>query len=135
MHKYNFTSRLRTLLDDDQVEDAEVGIHNAATDRLAFALAGPAGAVAGVPLAEQQTHATVGQHTLLHGEALLVVTATDAHHVTLGIGQEGKVSYLLLDLYRLELIRVDFQVTPTTTPPKYAPLSHLHASLVLRTLV
>uniref|UniRef100_A0A8C5FPS6 Uncharacterized protein n=1 Tax=Gadus morhua TaxID=8049 RepID=A0A8C5FPS6_GADMO len=47
----------------------------------------------------------VGQHTLLHGEALLVVTATDAHHVTLGIGQEGKVSYLLLDLYRLELIR------------------------------
>ncbi|KAG7274524.1 hypothetical protein CRUP_025717 [Coryphaenoides rupestris] len=65
------------------VEDAEVGVHDAAAHRLALALAGAAGAVAGVALAEQQPHAAVGQHTLLHGEALLVVAAADAHHVAL----------------------------------------------------
>uniref|UniRef100_A0A8C8GH41 Uncharacterized protein n=1 Tax=Oncorhynchus tshawytscha TaxID=74940 RepID=A0A8C8GH41_ONCTS len=26
----------------------------------------------------------MGQHTLLHGEALLVIASTDAHHVALG---------------------------------------------------
>ncbi len=72
-----------TFLDDDQVENAEIGINDATTDRLALALAGPAGTVAGVALAEQQAHTAVGQHTLLHGEALLVVASADAHHITL----------------------------------------------------
>lgn len=72
-----------TFLDDDQVENAEIGINDATTDRLALALASPAGTVAGVALAEQQAHTAVGQHTLLHGEALLVVASADAHHITL----------------------------------------------------
>ena len=72
-----------TFLDDDQVENAEIGINDATTDRLALALASPAGTVAGVSLAEQQAHTAVGQHTLLHGEALLVVASADAHHITL----------------------------------------------------
>lgn len=72
-----------TFLDDDQVENAEVGINNATADRLALALASPAGTVAGVALAEQQAHTAVGQHTLLHGEALLVIASADAHHITL----------------------------------------------------
>ena len=74
---------LVTFPDDDQVENAEVGINDATTDRLALALASPAGAVAGVTLAEQQAHATMGQHALLHGEALLVVASADANHITL----------------------------------------------------
>lgn len=72
-----------TFLDDDQVENAEIGINNATTDRLALALTSPAGTVAGVAFAEQQAHANMGQHTLLHGETLLVVASTDAHHITL----------------------------------------------------
>ena len=72
-----------TFLDDDQVENAEIGINDATTDRLALALASPAGTVAGVSLAEQQAHTAVGQHALLHGEALLVVASADAHHITL----------------------------------------------------
>lgn len=77
-----------TFLDDDQVQNAEVGVDDAPADRFALALAGPAGTVAGVTLAEQQTHAAVGQHALLHGEALLVVASADAHHITLR-GEEG----------------------------------------------
>lgn len=72
-----------TFLDDDQVENAEVGINDATADRLALTLSSPAGTVAGVALAEQQAHTTVGQHTLLHGEALLVVASADAHHIAL----------------------------------------------------
>lgn len=72
-----------TLPDDDQVQNAKVGVHDAATDRLAFALAGTARAVAGVSLAEEETHTAVGQHTLFHGEALFVVASTDAHNIAL----------------------------------------------------
>lgn len=72
-----------TFLDDDQVEHAEIGVNDATTDRLAFALTSPAGTVAGVALAEQQAHTAVGQHPLLHGEALFVVASADAHHITL----------------------------------------------------
>lgn len=72
-----------TFLDYDQVQNAEIGINDATADRLALALASPAGTVAGVALAEQQAHTAVGQNTLLHGEALLVVASADAHHITL----------------------------------------------------
>lgn len=72
-----------TFLDNDQVQNTEIGINDAAADRLALALASPAGTVAGVSLAKQQAHATVGQHTLLHGKTLLVVASADAHHVSL----------------------------------------------------
>lgn len=77
-----------TFLDNDQVQNTEIGINDAPADRFALALASPAGTVAGVPLAEQQAHAAVGQYTLLHGKTLLVVASADAHHITL---EETKV--------------------------------------------
>lgn len=72
-----------TFLHDDQVENAEIGVNNATADRLALALTSPTGTVAGVPLAEQQAHTAMGEYTLLHGEALLVVASADAHYITL----------------------------------------------------
>lgn len=72
-----------TFPDNDQIEHTEVGIDKASTDRLAFALASTTRAVAGVSLAEQQTHAASGQHTLLHGKSLLVVSTADAHNIAL----------------------------------------------------
>lgn len=72
-----------TFLDNDQVQDTEIGIDDAPADGLALALASPAGTVAGVALAEQQAHAAVGQDTLLHGKTLLVVASADANHITL----------------------------------------------------
>lgn len=79
--------QLVTFLDDDQVENAEVGVNNATTDRFAFALTSPAGTVAGVTLAKKQTHTAVSENALLHGKSLLVVTSADAHHITLGKGE------------------------------------------------
>lgn len=72
-----------TFLDNDQVQNTKIGIDDAPTDRFALALASPAGTVAGVPLAKQQAHTTVGQYTLLHGKTLLVVASADANHITL----------------------------------------------------
>lgn len=84
-----------TFLNNDQVENAEVGINNATADRLALALASPAGTVAGVALAEQQAHTAVGQYTLFHGEALLVVASADAHHIALHKYRKPDINSLL----------------------------------------
>lgn len=78
-----------TFLDNDQVENTEVGVNNAAADRLALALASPARTVAGVAFAEQQAHTAVSQNTLFHGEALLVIASADAHHITLRTEKGG----------------------------------------------
>ena len=75
--------RGRTLLDDDEVQHAEVGVDDAAVDGLATALARPAHAVTGVALGEEEADTPSRQHALLHREALLVVTPRDPHHVTL----------------------------------------------------
>lgn len=108
-----------TLLDNDQVENREVSINNAASDRLAFALSPSPWAIAGVALAEEKTYTSVGQDTLLHGETLLVVSSTDADNVALrkknmnkNQGQNSANSYtieccdaiLLFILFQLNLM-------------------------------
>lgn len=80
---YKIQNENITFLDDDQVKNAEIGVNDAPADRLALALTSSAGTVARVALAEEQAHTTVGQNTLLHGEALLVVASTDAYNITL----------------------------------------------------
>ena len=77
------SASLSTFPEDDQVENRQVGIHNAAPDRLALALSLSPGAIAGVAFTEQQTHTPVGQDALLHGEPLLVVSSTDAYYIAL----------------------------------------------------
>ena len=68
-------------LGDDEVEDGNVLADDAAADGLALTLAGTAGAVALVSLGAQKADTGVGEDTLAHGEALLVVTAGDAEDV------------------------------------------------------
>ena len=72
-----------TLLDDAQSKDREVHADDAATDRLPLALASTTGAVAGVALTEEESHTGRMHNTLLHGEALLVVAASDSEDVAL----------------------------------------------------
>lgn len=74
---------LLALLDDGESKDGEIGSDDAATDRLALALAGAAGAVAGVAVGEEEADTVGGNDTLLHRETLLVVTAGDAEDVAL----------------------------------------------------
>jgi hypothetical protein len=72
---------LVSLLDDDKVEDRDIGTDNAATDGLALALAGTAGTVAREALGQKQTGSAAGQNTLLHGESLLVVSTGDTEDI------------------------------------------------------
>lgn len=74
-----------TLLDDRKRKGGEVSIDDATADGLSLALARATRAVAALTLAEEQADAAVGQHALLHGEALLVVSASNAQNVALKI--------------------------------------------------
>ena len=79
---------LLALLHDHQVQHADVRAHDAAAHRLSLALTLTVirrkgdniatRSVARHAVSEQKAHTVVAQHTLLHGEALLVVSSRDA---------------------------------------------------------
>ena len=77
------------LLDDHEGEDSDVRADDAAADGLALALAGAAGAVARVAVREEEADTVGEEDALLHGEALLVVAASDAEDVALEFVAEG----------------------------------------------
>ena len=71
------------LLDDGEREDGKIHCDDAATDGFALALTGAAGSVAGVSIGKEKSD-TSGMHdSLLHGETLLVVAASDLEDVAL----------------------------------------------------
>lgn len=80
---YFFASFGLTLFHYDQVQNTQVGINDATTNRFAFSLSSSSGAVAGVALAEQKADTSMSQDTLLHGEALFVIATTDADNIAL----------------------------------------------------
>ena len=85
MHAATSALKTLTLLHNDQVQGGEVGADDAATHRLAAALALPA-AVAehtGISWGHEQPDAKVGHDTLTHGEALFVLATLDLKHVSL----------------------------------------------------
>lgn len=79
---------LLALLHDHQVQHADVRTHDAAAHGLSLALTLTVirrkgdyiatRSVARHAVSEQKAHTVVAQHTLLHGEALLVVSSRDA---------------------------------------------------------
>lgn len=89
---------LLALLDNSQSEDGQVHADDAATDGLALALAGAAGAVAGVAIGQQEADTGGLQDTLLHRETLLVVSTGDAEDVALPLVAEGVGGDLLAHL-------------------------------------
>ena len=86
---------LLALLDDDDRDDGQVGVDDAAADGLAFTLALPALAEARVSLVEEEADAALGEDALLHGETLFVVSAGDAEGVALPFVAEGAAIDLL----------------------------------------
>merc|ERR1711934_310931 len=98
-----------SLLDDGHGEDGEVAVDDASADGLPLALSILARAVASGSLLQQQPHPAVGQDTLLHGEALLVVASSDSENVSLelitkGIGLDLLAHPLLIEGTHLQLI-------------------------------
>lgn len=90
------------LLDDNKGEDGDVGADDAATDRLALALTGAAGAVARVTVGKEETDTVGEKDTLLHGETLLVVAASDTEDVALPLIAERVARNLLRDALLVE---------------------------------
>lgn len=90
------------LLDDDEVEHGEIGGDDAAAGRLALALTALADAVAGHAIAEEQAHALSGQHSLLHGETLLVVSSRDLEHIALEVISKAVSRNLVRDTLVIE---------------------------------
>jgi len=80
---------LVALFDDGHGEHGEVTVHDASAHGFTLAFTSAARAVAGVALGKEKLHTAVGQHTLLHGESLLVVTPGDAENVTLELVPES----------------------------------------------
>jgi len=74
-----------TSLHNNEVEDGKISRDDAASDGLALALSSLALTVARMSLLQQQTHTLVGEHTLLHGETLLIVTTGDTEDVSLEV--------------------------------------------------
>ena len=74
---------LLALLDDGEGKDGQVHADDAAADRLSLALTGPACAIAGVTVGEEEPDTVGEDDTLLHRETLLVVAAGDADNVAL----------------------------------------------------
>ena len=77
-----------TFLGDHQAQNRQRSIHNASVDGFAFAFARASGPIAADPLGHQQTNTAGRQHTLLHREALLVVSPGNLADIALENGEK-----------------------------------------------
>ncbi len=78
-----------TLLDDAKSKDREVHADNAAANRLPLALSCTTWSVAGVAVREEESDTGRVHDTLLHWEALLVVSTGDSEDVALEFVANG----------------------------------------------
>jgi len=102
-----------TLLDDDEVHDGEIVSNDATTDRLSLSHTSTTFSVAGHTPLEKESNTAVLENTLLHREALLVVSTSDLHDVSLEfvterIGWDFSSHSLLPERHKLMLI-FDFE--------------------------
>ena len=68
---------------------------NKQTTKTHLPLSSPPGPVARKSFGEQKAHPGISQHSLLHGEALLVVSTADSHDVALELLSEDSSVHLL----------------------------------------
>eukprot|EP00760_Papus_ankaliazontas_P035095 PhM_4_TR7615/c0_g1_i1/m.1993 len=88
---------VRAALSDDDGDGGEVVAEDATTDGAALALtrAGAPGGVAGAAGLHEEHDASGGHDALLHGEAVLILTARDAEAVAVeGLGEDLTVDLL-----------------------------------------
>jgi hypothetical protein len=93
---------LLTLLHDDEREYRNVRADNAASNRLAFALAGATRAIARITIGEEEADTVGKENTLFHWEALLVISTSDADNVSLPLIADAVGGDLLGDFLVVE---------------------------------
>ncbi|XP_019487561.1 PREDICTED: pleckstrin homology domain-containing family F member 2 isoform X2 [Hipposideros armiger] len=67
----------------DQVEDTQIGIHNATPNRFVLSFSSPPSSITKMTLTQEQADTAIGQDTLLHKENLFVIPIADSNHITL----------------------------------------------------
>lgn len=98
IRRHAYQQTWHTFPDNDQAEYREVSINNAAPDGPPMALTSTARTVAAVAFAEQQTHTSSGQDSLLHGETLLVIATRNAHYIALKLRTQDIYLFLSVTL-------------------------------------
>ena len=86
---------LLSLLNDDNVDDGHLRGDDASTNRLSTTITLAAVGVVSVGSVQKEADSVGGQHSLLHGETLLVESSSDAENVSLVlVAQEIAVNVL-----------------------------------------
>ena len=93
-----------------------------------------AGPVAAVALLEEEADTAVGEDSLLHGEALLVVSSGDPHHVALelvpeGVGLHLLAHALLVERSDLRKLKLNFLSSLSSVRSYLQLISNLHELL------
>ena len=91
-----------SLFNDDKGQNGNIGSDDASSDGFALTLAGAAGAVARVPVGEEEADARGEEDALFHWETLFVVPACDAENVAFPFVAEGVALDFLRDFLVVE---------------------------------
>jgi len=86
---------LFTFLYDDQTQNRQICVYDAAANRFSLSLTRSSRTIARMALAQQQTDALIRQNALLHRKALLVVSTADTEDISLPlIAQRCSIDFL-----------------------------------------
>merc|ERR1712008_208476 len=99
-----------SFLHNNHRNDGKISIDNATTNRLAFTFTRTALTVARVAFAQEKTHTKSGKDTLFHGETLLVVSTSNAEHVTGPFVTKGGSINFLAHTFLIKGTNLDFIV-------------------------
>lgn len=119
-----------TLLDDGKSEGSDIGADDAASDRLLLSFTSSSGSVSGVSLRHKESGSALDEDTLLHGEAVLIISTSDFKDIALPVVSEnGSVDFLshLLSVegkpWRLWNIAIIYNfLSSSTTRGRFCPV-------------
>ena len=78
-----------TFLDDNKVQDGKVRANDATANRFPLTLTRSASPVAREPVAKKESHSGIGQHTLFHWKALLIVATSNLEYLREVMGYQN----------------------------------------------
>jgi hypothetical protein len=124
-----------TLLDDGEGENSDIGSDNAAPDGLLLLFSSASWSVAFLALPHEDSHSSLCEDALSHGETLLVVATSNPEDVTLELIAQGISLNLLphsaVKKYVALVIVVDFKrLLPTSERVSNVELQNKSMSLL-----